>query len=327
MRRSLHLERNSQQKSEETLRSVIAKIVANEDVNFLLTNRLPRRLATRLVGWFSKIENPLVCRTSIAVWKMFTDLDLSEAATTDFASLHDCFTRALRPGARTPDPRPDVLVSPCDAIVGACGHIDGKNLHQIKGFPYTLTDLLGTETDTTAFQNGRFVTLRLTSSMYHRFHAPCDLTVEKVTYISGDTWNVNPIALKRVQKLFCKNERAIIHARLRSSDIPILLVPVAAILVASIRLHCCDTQRHLRTLAKANGKRYPSHPEETASATEATVHHIPCNCNLSKGEEMGWFEHGSTIIVFTPDRFNLLDDVREGTRVKAGQAMMRLPVA
>ena len=77
---------------------------------------------------------------------------------------------------------------------------------------------------------------RLTSSMYHRFHAPHDCRVEQVTYISGDTWNVNPIALKRIEKLFCKNERALIRTRLAGNHV-VTLVPVAAILVASIRLH------------------------------------------------------------------------------------------
>ena len=66
-------------------------------------------------------------------------------------------------------------------------------------------------------RNGIYVTLRLTSSMYHRFHAPYDCRVERVTYISGDTWNVNPIALKRIERLFCRNERAVIETRLAAT--------------------------------------------------------------------------------------------------------------
>src|ERR1700761_4839492 len=97
----------------------LAKISAQEDISFLLTNRLPRRLATRLVGWISKIQNPIVCGTSIALWKLFTDLDLSEAAESKFKSLHDCFVRSLKPGLRPFDEQADVLASPCDAIVGA----------------------------------------------------------------------------------------------------------------------------------------------------------------------------------------------------------------
>jgi phosphatidylserine decarboxylase len=163
--------------------------------------------------------------------------------------------------------------------------------------------------------------------MYHRFHAPSDLTVHRVTYISGDTWNVNPIALKRVEKLFCKNERAVINARLEPSGQLILLVPVAAILVASIRLHFIDTQRHLRELAAAGGigRRIPRN--RAGSRARDAMHHISCHCGMSKGQEMGWFEHGSTIIVFTPDGFNLIDGVREGTRIKAGQALMQIPLA
>ncbi len=90
-----------------------------------------------------------------------------------------------------------------------------------------------------AHRDGRYITLRLTSSMYHRFHAPYDCRIEQVSYITGDTWNVNPIALKRVERLFCKNERAVIRTRLAGGEV-LTLVPVAAILVASIRLRFLD---------------------------------------------------------------------------------------
>src|SRR5262245_8978221 len=83
-----------------TLRSQLQRIVAHEDLNCLLTNRIPRRLATRFMGWFSRIEAPLVRDASIALWRLFADLDLSEAAKTEFRSLHECFTRELKPGAR-----------------------------------------------------------------------------------------------------------------------------------------------------------------------------------------------------------------------------------
>ena len=221
-----------------TVRSLIARVFQQEDLNFLLTNRIPRRLATRFVGWFSKIEQPLVRDLSIGVWRLFSDLDLSEAKHTRFKSMHDCFTRELKDGARPIDHDPAVLVSPCDAIVGACGPVAGTELIQAKGFPYTLQDLLCDPELVDIYRDGRYVTLRLTSSMYHRFHAPHDCRVERVTYLSGDTWNVNPIALKRVEKLFCKNERAVLQTRLAATGHPITLVPVAAILVASIRLHC-----------------------------------------------------------------------------------------
>lgn len=285
-----------------TVRSSIAKILLQEDLNFLLTNRIPRRLATRFIGWFSKIEHPLIRAPSIALWRFFSDVDLADARTTRFRSLHDGFVRQLRDGARPTAADPDVLASPCDAIVGAHGRIDGDRLYQVKGFPYRLGELMGE--DGGWLRGGRFVTLRLTAGMYHRFHAPHDLRVSEVVYISGDTWNVNPIALKRVEKLFCRNERALIRATLERGGHEIMLVPVAAILVASIRLTFLDTMRNLRV----GGPR-----------------RIACDARLMKGEEMGWFEHGSTIIVFAPDGFEFCEGIEEGISIRAGQPLMRLP--
>src|SRR5262249_25412536 len=160
-----------------TIRSQIAEIFQQEDLNFLLTNRIPRRLLTRLMGWFSQIEQPFIRDASIAVWRLFCDLDLSEAKKTEFKSLHDCFIRELKDGARPVEPDPAVLASPCDAIVGACGTIAGTTLFQVKGFAYTLQDLLGDASLVDAHRDGRYVTLRLTASMYHRFHAPHDCRV------------------------------------------------------------------------------------------------------------------------------------------------------
>ena len=283
---------------------MLARIVHQEDINFLLTNRVPRQLLTRFMGWFSQIEQPLVRDLSIATWKLFADLDLSDARKTDFRSLHDCFTRQLKADARQVNGDPEILTSPSDGIVGACGQIAGTTLFQAKGFPYTLLDLLGDPELVEEYRDGSYITLRLTSSMYHRFHAPADCDVHKVTYISGDTWNVNPIALKRVEKLFCKNERALIETTLTPGGQRILLVPVAAILVASIRLHFIDVLLHIRY-------RGPNV--------------IPCQAHFAKGEEMGWFQHGSTIIVFAPRGFTLCEQIADGRRIKMGQALLRVP--
>jgi phosphatidylserine decarboxylase len=286
----------------KTGRSLLARIGAQEDLNFLLTNRIPRGLATRLMGRLSPIEQPLVRALSLKLWRTFCDVDLSDAADTRFRSLHHAFTRALRPGSRPADPDPDVLASPSDAIVGACGRIEDGRLYQAKGMPYALDELIGDAALAAPFRDGVFVTLRLTAAMYHRFHAPHDLSVEAMRYISGDTWNVNPIALKRVERLFCRNERAPILARLDRGGHPLLIVPVAAILVASMRFTFVDAGPHIRT-----GGSRP----------------IPCSAHLAKGEEMGWFEHGSTIILFAPKGFELL--VETGQDMRAGQALMRLP--
>ena len=125
-----------------TVRNLLTRLVLQEDLNFLLTNRVPRQLLTRFMGWFSQIEQPVVRDFSIALWKLFADLDLSDAHQTHFRSLHECFTRQLREGARPLDNAPGILVSPCDGIVGACGAIAGTQVIQAKGFPYSLLDLL-----------------------------------------------------------------------------------------------------------------------------------------------------------------------------------------
>src|SRR5580704_918767 len=256
-----------------TVRSQILRLFENEDLNFLLTNRIPRRLATAFVGWISQIEQPVVRDVSIGLWRLFSDVDLKDAKKTHFRSMHDCFTRELKEGARPVDPRPDILVSPCDAIVGACG-------------------------------SGSYVTLRLTSGMYHRFHAPHDCRVEKVIYVSGDTWNVNPIALRRVERLFCKNERAVLQTRLAATGDNVAIVLVAAVLVASIRLHFLDVLLNLK-------HRGPNV--------------FDCDACFAKGDELGWFQHGSTAIVFAPEHYALCDGVSEGEMVRVGQPLMRLP--
>jgi len=273
------------------------------DLSFLLTNRVPRRALTRFMGWLSPIEQPLVSRAALGLWKALSDLDLSDAKKQEFRSIQDCFTRELKDGARPIDADPAILTSPCDGIVGAHGVVADGTVIQAKGFPYALAELLGDAALALQYEGGRFVTLRITPAMYHRFHAPADLRVEHVTYISGDTWNVYPIALKRVERLFCRNERAVLRCRLAGSDTPLLLVPVAAILVASIRLHCADVLLHL----KYRG------PNE-----------IPCDASYAKGQEMGWFQHGSTIIAVVPERVSLHESLQDGHRIRMGQPLLRI---
>ncbi len=288
-----------------TVKSLISSLTEQEDLNFLLTNRIPRAALTRFMGWFSKIENPFVRDGSIALWKLFSDLDLSEARKDHFKSLHDCFTRELKPGLRPFDPDPAVVASPSDGIVGAHGRIADTELFQVKGAPYSLLDLVGDSALVDQHRNGSFVTLRLTSSMYHRFHAPDDMTLEHVSLIHGDVWNVNPIALKRVERLFCKNERAVIRTHLASGE-PFTIVPVAAILVASIRLHALGRVLNAQT--------------------ERPLSYV-CNNEVKKGDELGWFEHGSTIILLAPGDFTVAPGIAEGRRVRAGQPLWRRRVA
>ena len=285
-----------------TFKSLLQRVLEHERVNFVLTNCLPRRPLSRAFYRFSRIESPWVARASLALWKLFADVDLSDARESHFNSLHAAFTRELRPGARPLAQDRRVLCSPCDGIVGATGTISGDTVLQAKGQPYRLAELLQDPDGAGRYLGGCYVTLRLTAGMYHRFHAPDACRVRCVRRVPGDTWNVNPAALKRVERLYCRNERAVIECELRAHGACIALVPVAAILVAGIRLPF---------LAGSAAR-----PTRAASLTE-------CDVPLERGEPMGWFEHGSTLIVIAPREFAPCEAVRTGQRVRMGEALLR----
>ena len=283
----------------------VGKLSGREQLHFLLTNRIPRRLATRFMGRFSRIESKWLTRLSLAIWRLCSDdLDLAEARQREFCSIHDCFTRRLAEGARSFDPREEVVCSPCDAIVGAMGAVEEATVYQAKGFPYELQDLLPDADLCERYRDGVYVTLRLRSGMYHRFHAPVDSEIRQAIYISGDTWNVHPIALKRVEKLFCRNERVVLDLWRQGQPAGICLVAVAAILVASIRLECLE------------------HPLDLSYAGPTV---IPCGGSYGRGDELGYFEHGSTIILLAERGHTLCEGVSSGQRIAAGQPVLTRP--
>jgi phosphatidylserine decarboxylase len=299
----------AQQNAEEdyrtmTPRALLNGLVEHERLNFVLTNRIPRRVLTRFMGWFSKIELPLIRTCSIAIFRLFCAPDLAEAKKRTFKSLHDCFIRELKAGARSIDCTPNILVSPCDGIIGASGPIRDTTLLQIKGSPYTLPELVRDFELANLYRHGSYVTLRLTAGMYHRFHAPYDGCTEQVIYVPGDAWNVNPPALKRIDRLYCRNERAVLSLRLAGDQRPLALVAVAAVLVAGIRLRCLEL------------------PFERNSIAPSV---LPCGIQFARGDELGWFEHGSTILVLAPAGFRLCANVSEGALIKMGQPLLLHP--
>lgn len=280
----------------------LRSLTQHEQINFLLTNRIPRTLSTRFMGWFSKIENPLLTKISLYLWQRFAgQINLEECKKSDFNSLHECFIRELKKNARAIDKRNNVIISPCDAIIGSFGKINESTLYQAKGFPYDLHDLIPDKQLIKKYKNGLFITLRLKSTMYHRFHAPVDCHINNINYISGDTWNVNPIALKRIEKLYCKNERAVIDLDLDSEDRHICLVAVAAILVASMKFNCLN---------------------ETLDLKYQGPNAIPCSKSYFKGEEIGYFQHGSTIILFASSNYRFTENLNSGDNVKMGEQLL-----
>lgn len=276
------------------------RVASIQSVNFWLTNRIPRVLLTRFMGWYSVRESVHLTRFSIAVWRLFSDLDLSESPAVKYRTLREVFTRSLLPGRRPIDTETHSWCSPSDAIVGAHGTVHSGIVFQAKGAPYALSELLGENCREHDLDGWRYLTLRLTSAMYHRFHAPVDCRVHRVDYISGDVFNVNPPALQRIPSLFCRNERAVIHCTSATGQ-PFMIVAVAAILVASIQLHCI--------------------PERLSLA-------LPGNCSFNcdhavvKGEELGWFEQGSTLIMLYPSALQLHADIESNTRIQMGQRLL-----
>jgi phosphatidylserine decarboxylase len=285
------------------LRRLLLGMLQRPALNFALTSRIPRVLATHLAGRISRSEHALVRGVSMRVWTFFAgDLALHEAKKTRFASMHECFIRELKEGARPVDSTAGLLVSPCDGILGACGAIEGTQVFQAKGRSYLLGELLHDDGLVARHADGCYVTLRLTSTMYHRFHAPDDCEVDGVTHVPGDVWNVNPAALERVDRLFCRNERAVVPLRLAASTAAVTMVPVAAVLVAGIHLHCVGS---------------------TLQSTGTHASRIACRASMRRGEEMGYFEHGSTILVFGSRELALVDTVRTGTVIRMGQPLFR----
>jgi phosphatidylserine decarboxylase len=236
----------------------------------------------------------------VAIWQRFEHLDLSDAADVPYPSLHALFTRALVPGARPFPAESHVLGSPSDGIVVAAGRVGRGTLIQAKGQQYGLAELLCDPARATVHEGAPYVTLRLTPAMYHRFHAPTDARIDHVTYVAGDTFNTHPAVLARVPRLYCKNERAVLRLGLPDGA-PLTLVPVAAVLVASIRLHFLDVTLHLRY---------------------AGPNQIACDARAHKGEELGWFEHGSTIVVLGPADAALAEGVTQGAELRAGQPLL-----
>ena len=272
-----------------------------EEFLFLVTNRLPRHALSKAMGRISKIKSPLLAKYALALWRRFDDdFRLHEAREVSFDSIHAIFTRQLKSGARPLADQPGAVLSPCDGIVGEYGVIEEGRAYQAKGFPYQLTELLGDSNLAEKYRDGTFVTLRLKSSMYHRFHAPIDGRLERVLYLAGDCWNVHPPALKKIERLYCRNERAVVECLGTQAGTDVCLIAVAAILVSSIRLHCLSDR----------------------AANESKMGAYKVDVDLARGDELGYFEHGSTIIVLAQPGFQLRQSLHTGARVFMGEALL-----
>ncbi len=270
---------------------------------------LPRNLISRAAGRFAaaRLPRPLV-RAEILAFARAVGVDLSEVRDPldSFASLQEFFTRALRDGVRPVDPAPDALVSPCDGAFGECGLVRDGQLLQLKGRPYGLHELLGSREDAEAFEGGAFATLYLSPRDYHRFHAPCEARVERVTYLPGTLWPVNRLGLEGVDALFAQNERICAFMRAARGDALLCLVAVGATMVGKVRL------------------RFDALETNLPGARELRRAYSGGGVALAKAEEWGRFEFGSTLVLLAQPGAVALEARAPGTSVRLGERIGRL---
>jgi phosphatidylserine decarboxylase len=271
---------------------------------------VPRNALSRLAGRFASLRLPgPLQRAEIRLFAWLVGVDLSEAAepVEAYPTLNRFFTRSLREGARSIATEPEALVSPCDGFWGVAGRVEAGTILQVKGRPYRLADLLGDPAIAMRYEGGCYATLYLSPRDYHRFHTPAAGTIRRLDYWPGSLWPVNSIGLLGVDGLFARNERICAYLELDDPDgemgttRAIALVAVGATMVGSVRL----SFDRLRT-------NVPSARCERRELGERAPH-------FERGEEWGYFEFGSTIILLTPPGSFELEPKPEGSTLRLGE--------
>jgi phosphatidylserine decarboxylase len=246
---------------------------------------LPKRRLTETMG---KLAAHRGGRLTTAVIRRFIahyDVDMSEAVEPDpaaYPSFQDFFVRPLKEGAR---PLAEVdYVCPVDGAVSQLGAIERDQVFQAKGHRYSTTALLGGDAGlAAAFEDGSFATLYLSPRDYHRVHMPCDGRLVRMIYIPGDLFSVNPVTAQHVPGLFARNERLV--CVFESAAGPFVLTFVGATVVGSI-----VTVWH----GAVNAPR-PGHVSEWHYRGDEAP-------RFAKGEEIGRFRLGSTVVLLFPPR-------------------------
>ncbi|SFM35918.1 phosphatidylserine decarboxylase [Ectothiorhodospira mobilis] len=251
-------------------------------IRALALHVLPHHAISRGVHRLARLQTPL--KDPVARWFIrHYGLDMDEAVHADpaaYPSFNALFTRALRPGARPLDPRPDALLSPADARVSQLGRIRAGRLLQAKGHDYTATALLGGEDRAAPFQDGDFITLYLSPRDYHRVHMPASGSLRETAHIPGRLFSVAPFTTRAIPGLFTRNERLVCLF-----DTP--HGPLALVLVGAINVGSIETVWGGETGSRARG------------APRVKDHHAD-PVALERGEEMGRFNLGSTVILLLP---------------------------
>jgi phosphatidylserine decarboxylase len=274
---------------------------------------LPQHFLSRLVYRLTRSRSRGVKNALIKSFMRGFSPNMSEALQPDplaYGSFNEFFTRALKPWARRIDDG-NVLVSPVDGAVSQIGRLDGTRLLQAKGHSYSLEALLDCAPTgdqwAERFVGGGFATLYLAPFNYHRIHMPLDGTLRAIWYVPGKLFSVNAVTAAAVPGLFARNERVVCIFE----DGPRLF---ALVLVGALFVGSMETIWH--------GEITPRSPRKPLQLPLATTH---APLRLTKGQEMGRFNMGSTVILITPaDMVEWLPDVRARDSIRVGQSLARL---
>ncbi|AHF01348.1 phosphatidylserine decarboxylase subunit beta [Thiomicrospira aerophila AL3] len=246
---------------------------------------VPQHMLSNMMHWFMHIEQPWIKRQTIRALTKLYDIDLTDAVKTepeDYPHFNAFFTRALKADARPIAEGQQVWVSPVDGVISQSARLDGNQMVQAKCHDYTIEALLGGDIDyAKQFHNGQFGVIYLSPRDYHRIHLPMSAQLISMTYVPGDLFAVNPATVKLVPGLFARNERLVL--RFQTDQGPYALVMVGAIFVGSM---------------------------ETVFEGKITPHYGPTikhwdytnqNLHFNKGDEIGRFNMGSTVVLVTPE--------------------------
>jgi len=274
----------------------------------LLQYLLPQHALTALIYALARIKTRWLKNALIRGFMALFPVDLSEALIPhidEYTTFNDFFTRALKPTARPIAPDPYSIISPADGTVSECGLIHGQTILQAqltaKNRTYTLSELLGDDAKARHYIDGSFVTIYLAPHNYHRVHMPLTATLTEIKHIPGQLFSVNRVTAMAVPQLFARNERVVCH--FLSSAGPCALVFVGALNVGSISIDGC-------------GQITPS------SNRKPNTIELPQNrsLNFSRGEQLGYFNMGSTVIVLMPrDQSTFDSHLVAGVNINMGE--------
>lgn len=281
-------------------------------VKIALHYLLPHLPITRAAGWLAERRWGSVTHFIIKAFAKQYQVNLAEAeksSPSDYATFNEFFIRPLKAGARPIEAEPDYLCLPADGRVSEAGQIDANRLIQAKGHFFTLETLLAEDTEMAAkFQDGDFITTYLSPSDYHRVHMPCDATLRKMVYVPGELFSVNPFLAEHVPNLFARNERLICEFETEFG--PMVQILVGATVTASMSTVWAGVVN-------------PPRPDEVVEYHYNTEGEGVIR--LSKGEEMGAFRLGSTVINLFPKGAVVLEPhLQAGEKTRMGEKLGRL---